>query len=172
MKTKFTCLIALIFMMLAVATGCQKSDMEVMSGSYTYKTSGIIGAVLTDSLGSKEPQDTLWLTQTAEQGQLNIASKDASSSTLILSWNDLAGNACSTQAHLEGRTVELVPNIKIVSLSKKMSVLDNVIVTYSGKGTRYDNMLIIPMQYSGVFEYESETMTIVASKIECIAKAN
>lgn len=157
---------------LTVMTGCQKSALDTMTGSYTYKTSGMVGLVPTQLIGTGLPMDTTWVALTPEQGQINIVTKDSEKSEIIVTWNDLLGNACSTGAILKDNTFTLVPNTKTATLTDGTDTLGGGFVTFSGTGTLYDNMLIITLAYKGNFTISSIPMTAVASKVECIAKAN
>jgi len=162
----------------AVLISCQKTDLETMSGSYTYKTSGVVGLVPTQLIGTGLPIDTTWVALTPEQGQVNIVTKDSNNSTIIITWNDLTGNACSTEARVDGKKLIMTPNTKSASLTDgtmsmgTVTIIGGGIVSYYGTGTLYDNMLLIDMIYQGTFTISGTQMTVVASKVECIAKAN
>lgn len=173
MRTRIASVIALaMFAALIALTSCQKTSLETLSGSYTYKTSGVVGLAPTQLIGTGLPIDTTWVALYPEQGQVNIVTKDAESSTVIVTWNDLTGNACSTEARVDGNNLTLTPNTKTVKLTDGSETIGGGIVRFSGGGTLYDNMLIIPMTYQGVFELNGYSMTVVSSKVECIAKAN
>lgn len=138
----------------------------------------MVGLVPTQLIGTGIPTDTTWVALTPEQGQINIVTKDSGSSTIIVTWNDLMGNANSTEARLNGSNIVLTPNTKSVTLtdgtitSGTANIIGGGIVAYSGDGTLYDNMLLITMEYRGVFTLSNISMTAVDSKVECIAKAN
>lgn len=173
MKTRIASAIAPAMIAALIAlTSCQKTPLENLSGSYTYKTSGVVGVVPTQIIGTGLPMDTTWVALYPEQGQINIVTKDAWSSTVIVTWNDLTGNACSTEAKVDGNNLTLAPNTKTVKLTDGSETIGGGIVRFSGDGMLYDNMLIIPMTYQGAFELSGHSMTVVSSKVECIAKAN
>jgi len=173
MKAKNSFLTALTTVVaLALMTSCQKSALETMTGSYTYKTSGMVGLVPTQLIGTGLPMDTTWVALTPEQGQINIVTKDGDKSEIIVTWNDILGNACSTDAILKENTFTLVPNTKTATLTDGENTLGGGFVMYSGTGTLYDNMLIIPLTYQGTFMVSNISMTVASSKVECIAKAN
>ena len=172
--TNFLTVVLMLCAVSSIAEGCQESDLDIMAGSYTYKTSGIVGLLPTQLIGTGLPVDTTWVALTPEQGQINIARKDADKSLMLVTWNDITGNACSTDAVLEGDelTLTLTPNTKTATLTDGKDTLGGGVVKYSGTATLYDNMLIFSLQYQGSFTISSTPMTIVGSKIECIAKAN
>lgn len=156
---------------LTALTGCRKSAIDEISGSYTFKTSGRVGFV-PSAQPEEGPVDTTWVELIPEQGQLNIVAKDREQSRLIVTWQDILGGAFSSEATLSGNTLQLSPSAKSISLAGTILSSDRIRVRFSGTGTRYDNMLIMTLDYQGEAVIGLVPMTIAASEIECIAKAN
>lgn len=157
---------------LVALTGCRKSAIDEISGSYTFKTSGRVGFVPSAYFEGEGPVDTTWVELIPEQGQLNIVAKDREQSRLIVTWQDILGGAFSSEATLSGNTLQLSPSAKSISLAGTILSSDRIRVRFSGTGTRYDNMLIMTLDYQGEAVIGLVPMTIAASEIECIAKAN
>lgn len=145
-------------------TSCEKNTgINRFTGSYTYKISGKIG-VVTSVLG-----DTVSVNLTPEFGQMNIT-KGSSSNKVVVTWDNLLGDVCHTTATIDGNTITLDQGKKnIPSIS---SVGSDLSVNFTGSGTLYDNMLIIPMKYSTEYSLAQISFEIVSSDLECVAKAN
>jgi len=148
---------------------CQKTGVDAICGSYTYKTSGALGLLPTASLGVLDI-DTTFVTLATESGQMNIV-KDNSSSKVVVTWDNLTGDATFTSAVVTDNKFTLDPGKKSVSIPDSVIGIDRT-VTYSGTGECFDDMIILPMTYTGTVVLGLVSMTIVSSKVECVAKRN
>lgn len=166
MKGKFIIFCAMALSCLCVVS-CEKTGADRLAGSYTYKISGSVTLAKTSDIQAQ----TVVMQLVTEQGQMNIA-KDNSSNGVMVSWNDIAGDAYHTMATVDGNTISLKSAAKNATVKDGLLSYDGV-VTYWGEGELYDNMLIIHLDYRGEFTIGGSTYTIVSSEnVECVAKAN
>jgi len=144
---------------------CEKAEVGVFDGSYTYKISGSVSYVPTSYQGKIDPVTT---TLKTEQGQMSVAT-DKNGETVV-TFDELLGEICRTNAAIKDGVMTLEKGEKNISPD---IVLDySVPVQFSGEGKLYEKVLIISLNYSGEFTVAGIPMTIVSSNVECVAKAN
>lgn len=153
MKTRF---FISLFVCTLVLFGCSEPEtVRMVTGSYSYKTSGNVK--IDDSL-----QITLQLPQ--EIGQLSIISvRDTENKdSVILTFNPLGGQVFTAAGNVVGKNIEITPFSRYLNLE-----MDKYKVEISGEATRYDNTLVFEWTYVGKglvtqLPLESENVTTIA----------
>lgn len=173
-----------IALMATVVISCEKSDISQFEGSYTFKTSGKVALLPTDYVNATDEEkaymaslgisyEQVWVALQPEQGQMHIRKTDEDSGAVIMTFNDMLGNACKASAVIKDNLISIKePEEKTVSLTDGESMLGGGFVTYSGNGIRYDDLVTIDFIYQGILMVNDISMTIVDSKVECIATKN
>ena len=164
--------------------GCSKDASKDIVGSYTYKTSGTVtlmasklagldAATLAAYKAAGVNVDPVVVGLYPEQGQMHVIAKDGSANDVIITFNDLLGNADVTEGVVNGNALTLSSgNMKAAQLTDGKEKIGAGIVAYSGSGRKYDDVLIIGIEYQGVFTIDGVEMTVIASDINCVAQAN
>lgn len=175
-----------IFALLAGALSffsCTKDASEKMIGSYTYKTSGSVTLMAKALVGLDQTTlaaykaagvnvDPVLVGLYPEQGQMHIV-ESGDNGKAIITFNDLLGNADVTDAEVDGSTVTIAGTpVKAAQLTDGNGRIGAGMVVYTGKGTKYDDMLIIDLQYQGEFTVNDVPMVVVASDVHCVAQSN
>lgn len=174
--------VAALFICALFAAGCTKDASEDLIGSYTYKTSGTLTLLETRFVGLDDDAlasileegtviDTLTFALTPEQGQMHVVRRDGAQ--VLVTFNDITGNADVAEASVDGGEIVIAPGqTKSVQLSDGLLKLGPRTVGYGGTGRRYDDMLIIELDYEGEFEVNGTAMTVISSDVHCVAQAN
>lgn len=163
----------LLLCSLSVLSGCNQ-DLRRTTGSYTYKTSGLL--VISDG----DRRTTVALSD--EIGQMDIIDLQNGDSVLILQ-NQLSGNASSTRAAIEGNRIVALPYQRTLTVTYSLQE-DNTLagitggsketetfnIRVSSNGTVYDNSILFCSQWSGVSL--NGTKTIEGNNLQTIAKRN
>lgn len=184
MKTmRFICAVALGVM--TVFTSCEKTDVALIEGDYTYKTSGKVALLPTDYVNATEEEKAYmaamgivytpqWVPLQPEQGQMHVRTIDEDESSVLITFNDLFGNACNVSARISGDDIAIdqTQEKTIVLTDGSGESLGGGFVTYSGSGTRYTDIIILNFSYCGEIVVNNISMTIVDSSVECIATLN
>ena len=162
-------------------TGCSKDSKDSIPGSYTYKISGTVTLMATQLAGLDAATlaaykaagiavDPVVVGLYPEQGQMHILEDG---DNFIVTFNDLLGNADVTSATIDGGTITLAgTDMKAAQLTDGNNKIGAGIVVFGGSGKKYDDMLLIDMQYQGQFTVNNISMTVVASDVNCVAQAN
>lgn len=155
---------------LALMSACSKNGAERFEGKWSYKTSGSVSVVVTDSLGITVG-DTLTAVLATEAGQMHIAGT-GNDGSMMLTMNAMAGNVTVYEAFLAGSEIVLNPKSRVVNLSLGglPSLAVNVLAT--GRGRRYDDILLLRMDYSGSTKSGNYTYEITGSDVDCVATSN
>ena len=124
MKKLLVILLALTALMIC------KDQVEQLSGSYSYKISGM----------AVYGNDTVSLSE--EIGALDLIHLSADSA--LLTFNALRGPAYATKAKLEGKSITLMPYKRNISRLTR-----NYTVTASGQGEVYDGTILVTLSYVG-----------------------
>lgn len=157
--------------------GCSGIPDRLIPGSYTYKISGALTLLSSDAAGSDEEQGgSLFKKEpesfeiSPEQGQMHIL-EDGDS--LIVTFNNILGNADVTSATLKNGTLKLSgKSTKSIQINEGGLRSWSGRVFYGGSGKRYDDMLILDLDYSGQITVSGKSMTIVSSDVKCVAQSN
>ncbi len=166
-----------------LACGCTKDASLELTGSYTYKISGTLTLMSVDLTSmSQSERDSLSrlgidvspcvLQLMPEQGQMHVL--DDRNNGVIVTFNDILGNAAVASGTVSESSITLKDgNTKTATVSKDGIIpLGSGIVTYSGSGRKYDDMLVIDMTYAGTVNVGGFDMTVISSEVHCVAQHN
>lgn len=171
-------------LMAIVTMSCEKSDISQFEGAYTFKTSGKVALLPTDYVNATDEEkaymaslgigyEQVWVALQPEQGQMHIRKTEDGNGSVIITFNDILGNACKASGVIDGNMISIQgPEEKTVSLTDGESTLGGGFVIYSGDGIRYEDLVTIDFTYQGSVMLNDISMTIVDSKVECIATKN
>lgn len=161
--------------------GCSKDGSRDFPGSYTYKTSGTVTLMASALAGLDEATlaaykaagmnvDPVVVGLYPEQGQMHVI-KDGD--RFILTFNDILGNADIAYATADGDELDIAPGqTKAAQLTDGSEKIGAGMVAFSGSGKKYDDMLLLDLEYQGVFSVNDIPMTVVASDVHCVAQKN
>lgn len=164
--------------------GCTKDSSTKIVNSYTYKISGTVTLMADQLIGLDAATlaaykaagvnvDPVMVGLYPEQGQLHIVESKEAEGNIILTFNDLLGNADVAVGTYSGSSLTIAENqTKAAQLTDGSDKIGKGIVMYSGKGEKFDNMLIIDLVYNGKFTVNNIPMTVVASDVHCVAQEN
>lgn len=179
MKRIFGSAILIAFTLLF--SGCSKDSTDAVPGTYTYKISGTVtlmpaqlagldAATLAAYKAAGIAVDPVTVGLYPEQGQMHIIEDG---DRVIVTLNDILGNADVTTATVNGRTLTLAgTDMKAAQLTDGIDKIGAGMVVYGGTGSRYDDMLIIDLQYQGQFTVNDILMTVISSDVNCVAQSN
>lgn len=182
MKRRF--LMTALLICALIMGGCTKDSSTRIVNSYTYKISGTVTLMADQLIGLDATTlaaykaagvnvDPVVVGLYPEQGQLHIVEPEGSEGKIILTFNDLLGNADVADGTYSGSKLTLAENqVKAVQLTDGKDKIGNGMVIYSGQGEKYDNMLVIDLTYSGKFTVNNIPMTAVSSDVHCVAQEN
>ena len=94
---RFTAIVLLV--MATLFSSCEKSDVEIFNGTYSYKTSGKVALLPSDYVNAGDEEkaylETMgmtpspqWIALQPEQGQMHIRSVSDDENAVILKFND------------------------------------------------------------------------------------
>lgn len=165
--------------------GCTKDASKEIIGSYSYKTSGtltlvesVYAAMTSEELAAAkengEKIDTVIIGLIPEQGQMHILQAEGQEGRIIVTFNDILGNADITGGSYSGTGVTLDEgSSKTIYLTEDGAIrLGSGIVSYSGKGSKLEDMLLIDLIYEGEVRMIGTDMTIIESDVHCVAQHN
>lgn len=180
MKTKFFAVALLISALFVCA--CTKDEEQDVMGSYSYKTSGTVTLMASQLVGLDEATLTAYKAMGVnvdpvvvglypEQGQMHVI--DTEDGQVTVTFNDLMGNADVATGTVQGATLRLnADQHKSAQLTDGKEKIGAGIVAFTGQGTKYDDMLVLSLQYQGQFTVNNVPMTVVASDVHCVAQKN
>lgn len=180
MKTKFFAVALLISALFVCA--CTKDEEQDVLGSYSYKTSGTVTLMASQLVGLDEATLTAYKAMGVnvdpvvvglypEQGQMHVI--DTEDGQVTVTFNDLMGNADVATGTVKGTTLRLnADQHKSAQLTDGKEKISASIVAFTGQGTKYDDMLVLSLQYQGQFTVNNVPMTVVASDVHCVAQKN
>lgn len=162
---------ALLLSLAAVSVSCTKEGPARFRGNYTFKTGGSLTVRPADD--PEAESSTVYLAD--ESGQMDVLVADKSSGSMIITMNALGGSVTTFDATADGSVLSIYPQSRRVSLSllgSSDAVRPSVTVEVSGTGVRYDDVLILSLDYSGSYSLAGTEYEIIGSDIECVAKLN
>ena len=163
-------------------TGCSKDSSTEVIGSYTYKTSGTVtlmpaqlagldAATLAQYKAMGIDVDPVVVGLYPEQGQLHVVKSD--DGKVLVTFNDLLGNADIAEGSLSGSSVSFQGRTtKAAQLTDGVDKIGAGIVKYSGNGRKYDDMLLLDIEYQGAFTIDDIPMVLLSSDVHCVAQSN
>lgn len=163
------CAAALVFL---AVTGCQKSEKDVFKGNYSFKTSGYFTAACDrQSSGATSEDDTINADLNVISGQMDIT--DAGDGKLLITMNCIPGGVIALRASVAGNELVLEPAEVKTGFSFGSPLLsESAVLTVSGKGEKYEGILLFDLVYSGSFPIVGKEYRIIESKVICRAKEN
>ena len=138
MKKLFVIVVAL------TALASCKDPVEQLSGSYSYKISGM----------AVYGNDTVSLSE--EIGALDLIHLSADSA--LLTFNALRGPAYATKTKVEGKSIALAPYERTIS-----HLTRDYPVTATGQGDVYDGTILIRLRYAGD-DVKADSLTLLCKK--------
>ena len=173
MKRRFFA-VPMLLAVLSCAISCSKQGFTNFEDSYSYKISGklvLLPDLYADSSAVVQDSNKIEIPLKAEQGQMRVF--DEGDGNVTLTFNDVFGNVTVSKAVLQDDRIVLAENQeKLVELDELDLNGRRIYVTYSGEGRNYDSAVIFDLRYDGKVTYRFKEMTIVDSKIECVAVEN
>lgn len=164
-------------------TACSKGASQALTGSYTYKTSGTVTLktnlddldeevrAALEKIGFKNNPATVELFP--EQGQMHIQDSKDGDGRVIITFNDLLGNADIADGTVNGNQLTITGTpVKSAHLRDGTIKIGTGNVTYSGSGRKYDEVLIFSLVYGGSFTVSGIQMDILSSDVKCVAQKN
>lgn len=175
---------AAAFLCVLAMASCSKDGVKGFEGRYSYKISGKVALLPTDYVNASAEEKQMmeamgitftpvWVPLYPEQGQMHINVKDKDDNLAIITFNDIFGNVCSAEANIESDVVTIVNDAeKTAVLTDGSEKIGSGFVTWRGSGNRYGDQIIINLEYNGTMTLNDTGMTIVESKVECVATKN
>lgn len=196
-------LLTAVAVILFVTCACEKEGAQRFKGNYTFKTGGTLTvktlAAADESdkpaepenpadepagsegrTGSEEPSASDGELSTvpivSESGQMDIIVTDKTSGDMIVTMNILGGTVITFNATADGKTLNIIPFSRQVTLSPANYSADTLRpaadVEISGYGERFDNIIIFRLEYRGDYTFAGKDYEITGSSIDCVAKQN
>lgn len=153
-------------------SGCTKDASRSVIGSYTYKISGTL-TLVDDAAVSPVEEDYVVVEIPTEQGQMHIMDEGSVAGGIIITFNDILGNADVAYGTLNGGNLSLNPgNKKYFRFSNGLLPEYSGTLDYTGQGTKRDDMLVVGIVYGGKLSQCGKSMTVVESNVNCVARHN
>lgn len=169
-------IILLMFAALAFAS-CQKSAVENLSGSYSFKTGGLLQLKTTVKSfegGKLVDKDTVIVRSLVpESGQMRILPDSGDKAKVTM--NITAGGPVVYDASVQDNSVSLSTVSRKLPVYREESLLDfieEVLVSCSGTGTLYGNTIVFDIKCEGDFKLGDWPCTILSSDVKCVATRN
>lgn len=179
MKAKH--IIAALLLGAVLSASCTKDESGKIKGSYTYKISGTVTLMASSLVGLDAATlaayaaagidvNPVMVGLTPEQGQMNILQDG---DKMVVTFNNLLGNVDVADALADGDKLTLQGSpVKAATLTDGEKTLGSGLVSYTGGGKKIDDILILDLEYSGLFSVGGVKMQVVASDVKCVAKKN
>src|SRR5574344_2164529 len=137
----------MIFMAVLVCCSACQNDAKLFSGDYSYKLSGKIGQLSVIDLKTED--------------------KDS----VLLIFNELAGSLSTVHAYVVEDSIYLMPYTKTMTFISGTKTEDYEI-KITGKGVRYDDVIMLDEVYDGKISDQSKNATIHGDHISTVANRN
>lgn len=154
-------------LLLSFITSCEKQGVALYEGYYSYKTSGSVEVERTLIESSEKSEETLSIV--SENGQMNILKNG--DDKLIITMNAIGGDVVVLDAEVVDKELvisEFSRMVKIEDGSRSVSLNCKV----SGSGKKYNDVLILDLNYSGSGSSTLYSYNIKSSSVKCVAKVN
>ena len=156
---------------LLALVSCNREGPGAFKGYYSFKTGGFLTITGTVSDWSGERDTSFVRHLVAESGQMHVLRKDGDN--MIVTMNITGGDPAVFPAKVNGDEIVLEPVVRNVLV--RPAVGDDAIrhdFTVSGKGRKYDNMILFDLSYEGAFRHLNLKGTVTGSEVKCIATEN
>lgn len=139
------------------------NDARLLSGDYSYKTSGsVVISTDTEEITYQLPDKI---------GQLNVVDlKATDKDSVLLVLNEMGGSLTTIYALISADSIELQPYTTTLTITtgKGTGTYD---ITVSGTGIRYDDLIMLHETYDGTLSDDNET-TLYSDNIIIVANRN
>ena len=159
----FCCLMAL--------TSCQKKNVPLFRGDYSFKTSGSV--TLEEIVGQNDEPNSYTVSLPNEIGQLEISALGNEKDSVVMVMNTMGGEVVVTHACCKDNEIFLHDFKKstIIITSDSLTLRGDLRVKASGKMYE-DNTLVINMIYDGEAESNERSFKIHGDDIRMAAIRN
>ena len=157
---------------LLILCSCSQDDPLGFKGYYSFKTGGslVLSGTVTDSEG--ETRDTTFTRHLIpESGQMHVLRGEGDK--MIVTMNITGGDPVVFDAYLSNDVLTLEPVFR--SAPVRVELGDESIrgeFTVSGKGRKYENMLLIDLDYKGTLPITDFEGEVTSSDVHCVATEN
>ena len=158
----FCCLLAL--------ASCQKKNVPLFRGDYSFKTSG---SVVLDEINPEDGPSTFTVSLPNEIGQLEISDLGNGKDSVLVVMNTMGGEVVVTHACCKDNEIFLRDFKKNILLFTSDTITLKNELRVSGKGQMYeDHTLILNMVYDGEAESNDRSFMIHGDDIRMAAMRN
>lgn len=153
----------LFFSLILIGCCACSNDARLLSGDYSYKTSGsVVISTDTEEIPYQLPDKI---------GQLNVVDlKATDKDSVLLVLNEMGGSLTTIYARISADSIELQPYTTTLTITtgKGTGTYD---ITVSGTGIRYDDLIMLNETYDGTLSDDNET-TLYSDNIITVANRN
>lgn len=153
----------LFFSLILIGCCACSNDARLLSGDYSYKTSGsVVISTDTEKITYQLPDKI---------GQLNVVDlKATDKDSVLLVLNEMGGSLTTIYARISADSIELQPYTTTLTITtgKGTGTYD---ITVSGTGIRYDDLIMLHETYDGTLSDDNET-TLYSDNIITVANRN
>ena len=153
----------LFFSLILIGCCACSNDARLLSGDYSYKTSGsVVISTDTEEIAYQLPDKI---------GQLNVVDlKATDKDSVLLVLNEMGGSLTTIYARISADSIELQPYTTTLTITtgKGTGTYD---ITVSGTGIRYDDLIMLHETYDGTLSDDNET-TLYSDNIIIVANRN
>ncbi|MDD6642015.1 MAG: hypothetical protein PUE55_05420 [Bacteroidales bacterium] len=153
----------LFFSLILIGCCACSNDARLLSGDYSYKTSGsVVISTDTEEITYQLPDKI---------GQLNVVDlKATDKDSVLLVLNEMGGSLTTIYARISADSIELQPYTTTLTITtgKGTGTYD---ITVSGTGIRYDDLIMLHETYDGTLSDDNET-TLYSDNIIIVANRN
>lgn len=167
MKLNLFSTVSAFVLLLSALTSCEKKGVALYEGTYSYKTSGSVEVEKTLIESSEKSVENLNLI--SESGQMNILK--SGDKDMIITMNAIGGDVLVIEATTSGEELQIKEfkrNVKIEDGSRTVSLN----CTVSGSGKKYEDIIILDLNYGGSGSSALYDYKIKSSSVKCVAKVN
>ena len=163
--------VLLVFFCLMALASCQKKNVPLFRGDYSFKTSGSV--TLEEIVGQDEDPNSYTVNLPNEIGQLEISALDSAMDSVVVVMNTMGGEVVVTHACCTDNEIILRDFKKntILITSDSLTLRGDLRVKASGKMFE-DNTLVINMVYDGEAESNERNFKIHGDDIRMAAIRN
>lgn len=154
----------LFFIFILIGCCACSNDARLLSGDYSYKTSGTLTISRSDT--TEIPYDLNRI------GQLSVIDlKSSDNDSVLLVFNELTGGVTTVRAKVDGDSLQIVPYTKNISVVIGLQSADCEIEV-NGRGVRYDDIIMLDETYNGEAKTDTITIKIHGNHISTVANRN
>lgn len=153
----------LFFIFILIGCCACSNDARLLSGDYSYKTSGsVVISTDTEEITYQLPDKI---------GQLNVVDlKATDKDSVLLVLNEMGGSLTTIYARISADSIELQPYTTTLTITTGKGT-GTYNITVSGTGIRYDDLIMLHETYDGTLSDDNET-TLYSDKIITVANRN